>query len=354
MSSHLGEVPDDFLEGREDVDAAVEELRLAEKELAAVQARVLAAKQKVKQARQLKILIVGFGTFGQFIGKTFVQLGHRVIGQSRGDYGEAARSIGAEYTRDTSEAMAYDPDVVIFCTSVLSTAKVLEAFPCERLAGKLVVDVLSVKEYPKTLLLANLPESVDILCTHPMFGPQSGKNGWQGLPFVYDKVRIATERGAATCKEFLGIWEVAGCRMVEMSCEEHDSHAAASQFITHTTGRMLAELDPQSTPINTKGYESLLTLVNNTTGDSLDLYCGLFYYNAFSKVQLSRLETGLRNVKKTLEEFEAKRTAEDGGPAVKWALAPSRSSSADFGEKGSTSPTANGYPTSPSNAARSA
>ena len=31
-----------------------------------------------------------------------------------------------------------------------------------------------------------------------------------------------------------GVW---GCRMVEMSCEEHDRYAAGSQFLTHTVGR---------------------------------------------------------------------------------------------------------------------
>ena len=30
---------------------------------------------------------------------------------------------------------------------------------------------------------------------------------------------------------------VQGCRMVEMSCEEHDRYAAGSQFLTHTVGR---------------------------------------------------------------------------------------------------------------------
>jgi hypothetical protein len=33
-----------------------------------------------------------------------------------------------------------------------------------------------------------------------------------------------------------------------------------------------------------------IRLVGTTTGDSLDLYCGLFYYNANSKHQLALLE----------------------------------------------------------------
>ena len=45
--------------------------------------------------------------------------------------------------------------------------------------------------HPKKTMQQLLPEDSDILCTHPMFGPESGKYGWQGLPFIYEKVRIA-------------------------------------------------------------------------------------------------------------------------------------------------------------------
>jgi len=70
--------------------------------------------------------------------------------------------------------------------------------------------------------------------------------------------------------------------MVEMSCEEHDRHAASTQFITHTVGRVLGQMSPQSTPIDTKGYQSLLNLVDNTNNDSFELYYGLFMYNPVS------------------------------------------------------------------------
>ena len=39
-------------------------------------------------------------------------------------------------------------------------------------------------------MLKLLPENCDIICTHPMFGPESGKNGWQGLTFLYERVRV--------------------------------------------------------------------------------------------------------------------------------------------------------------------
>ena len=35
----------------------------------------------------------------------------------------------------------------------------------------------------------------------------------------------------------------------------------------------------KGTPIDTRGYQSLLSLVDNTTHDSFELYYGLFMYN---------------------------------------------------------------------------
>ena len=56
--------------------------------------------------------------------------------------------------------------------------QVLASLPVQRLRrSTLFVDVLSVKEFPKRLLLRQLPREVDVLCTHPMFGPDSGALG---------------------------------------------------------------------------------------------------------------------------------------------------------------------------------
>lgn len=48
-----------------------------------------------------------------------------------------------------------------------------------------------------------LPENMDLLCTHPMFGPESGKHGWQDLSFMYDRVRIRDE---GLCSSFIHIF----------------------------------------------------------------------------------------------------------------------------------------------------
>ncbi|KAK8678839.1 hypothetical protein V6N13_144319 [Hibiscus sabdariffa] len=135
-----------------------------------------------------------------------------------------------------------------------------------------------------------------------MFGPESDKTSWKGLPFVYNKVRIRDEESRVKrCEKFLGIFEKEGCRMVEMSCMEHDKYAAGSQFVTHTMGRVLLEkFGLESSPIKTKRYETLLNLVENTKGDSFDLYYGLFMYNQNSLEQLERLDMAFESIKKDL------------------------------------------------------
>lgn len=80
----------------------------------------------------LTIGIVGFGNFGQFLGKRYASQGHRVIGCSRRDYTEAAHAIGCEYVLSNDALMDAEPHVVVFCTSIVSLDKVLAGFALER------------------------------------------------------------------------------------------------------------------------------------------------------------------------------------------------------------------------------
>ncbi|KAL2929764.1 Arogenate dehydrogenase 2 chloroplastic [Bienertia sinuspersici] len=260
-----------------------------------------ASKRDVK----LKIAVIGFGNFGQFLAKTIVKQGHRVLAYSRSDYSRAAKEIGVEYFSDADDLCEEHPEVILLCTSILSTEKVLRSLPLHRLRrSTLFVDVLSVKEFPRSLFLQVLPKDFDILCTHPMFGPDSGKSGWGGLPFVFDKVRVGSESIRTNRAEaFLDVFRNAGCRMVEMTCADHDKHAAGSQFITHMMGRVLEKLGLENTPINTKGYESLLNLVDNTARDSFELFYGLFLYNKNAMEQLDRMDWAFEMVKKQLSGY---------------------------------------------------
>ncbi|KAK8963052.1 hypothetical protein KSP40_PGU009593 [Platanthera guangdongensis] len=248
----------------------------------------------------LKIGMVGFGKFGQFIARGLKRQGHAVMATSRSDYTEYCKQNGFQFFRSMDALCEENPDIMLICSSILSTESVVRKIPFHKLKPDTIfVDVLSVKQFPRNLFLEVLPPQFGIVCTHPMFGPESGKDGWTDLPFVYDLVRVASSQ-AGNYERFLSIFEREGCKMVEMSCEEHDRHAAGSQFITHTIGRILSHLNLESTPINTKGYETLLKLTENTVSDSFDLYYGLFMYNVNATEQIENLDRAFETVKQKL------------------------------------------------------
>jgi prephenate dehydrogenase len=93
--------------------------------------------------------------------------------------------------------------------------------------------------------------------------------------------------------------------MIEMSCEQHDEYAANSQFITHLTGRILDKQNLAPTPIDTKGFQTVLNLVDNTCKDSFDLFFGLYFYNKYAGIQLQKIREALAQVERQLAAKEA-------------------------------------------------
>ena len=261
---------------------------------------------------RLRIGIVGFGNFGQFLAKTMA-LRHDVYATSRSDYSQIASSIGVTFIPNCDWKAFFEQkiDVVILAMSIPSFEKMMTQYVLPALdsfgehAPILLVDVLSVKTHPKDILVRNTNEAyVDILCTHPMFGPESGKHSWRGLPMMFEKVRIS--KTALITKRFLSIFEKEHCRMIEMTCEAHDAYAASSQFITHFTGRVLAQLQLQPTPLDTTGFTSLLQLVQNTCMDSWDLFTGLYTYNPNSVLQIDQFQKALDTLRNELERITSK------------------------------------------------
>ncbi len=145
--------------------------------------------------KQLTIGIIGFGNFGQFLAERLVQAGHtvgsqdsaccsivcctsafnmqilckqhpyfvacQVLATSRTDYREVAAGMGVAFFTDINDFCEEHPEVVIFASSILSMGSVLGGLPVQRLKrNTLFVDVLSVKEFPKRLMLSTLPPEV--------------------------------------------------------------------------------------------------------------------------------------------------------------------------------------------------
>eukprot|EP00548_Thalassiothrix_antarctica_P004414 CAMPEP_0194132284 /NCGR_PEP_ID=MMETSP0152-20130528/2789_1 /TAXON_ID=1049557 /ORGANISM="Thalassiothrix antarctica, Strain L6-D1" /LENGTH=357 /DNA_ID=CAMNT_0038827279 /DNA_START=222 /DNA_END=1295 /DNA_ORIENTATION=+ len=333
----------------------LEELKQRESELSRLLAEVRREKIAALRSKPLTIGVIGFGRFGQFIARTFQKYG-RVVVTSRSDYTEIANAMGVKYVPLANPKQFFEEnlDVIVVAVSILSFEKTIRSLlphlneylderkiSEDKVHGPLFVDVLSVKEHARETMLELLPPECDIVCTHPMFGPDSGKAGWHGLNFVYEKTRIDgvilnnidskskeseefTDQAGVRhsihedneshvesmdrIERFLSIWEEEGCRMIPMSCKDHDSYAANSQFITHLMGRILGEQGLSKTPIDTTGFQSVLKLVDTTTADSFDLFYGLYKYNQNSMSIIKNLQSAMESVVEDLKKEEEARS----------------------------------------------
>jgi prephenate dehydrogenase len=138
----------------------------------------------------------------------------------------------------------------------------------------------------------HFPDNVEIVATHPMFGPDSARNGLAGLPMVICPVRCDEQR--------LHSWEVffkgLGLDVKRMSTGEHDREAAYTQGITHFIGRVLADLNLKPSHIATLGYRRLLTIIEQTCNDSWQLFMDLQQYNPYTEEMREQLQRSLDTI----------------------------------------------------------
>jgi prephenate dehydrogenase len=167
----------------------------------------------------------------------------------------------------------------------------------------MVVDVCSVKMHPRDILINKLNQNVELLLTHPMFGPDSSKKGtdFTNLKFIFEKTRIKNEEKADI---FLNFWKDLGCKMFELSCEEHDRQAAFTHAFAFLVGRIGIEMGIREYTITTKGFESLLYNQTAVENDSEQLFFDMFRYNPFVKEMLGKFNLSVEQIEERIKNLK--------------------------------------------------
>ncbi len=222
--------------------------------------------------RLMVIGVYGLGRFGAFWAQHLSSL-FTVIGWSRDETRPTPEGV-----RRVTEDELLSADIVVLCVAISAIETVLESIAGKLKPGTLVMDTCSVKVHPSKAMMKILPPEVDILATHPMFGPDSGKNGIQDLPLVFSPIRMDNEKADL----WRGYFSSMGLNVVNMTPEQHDEEAAYSQGITHFIGRVLGELDLNQSAIATAGYSDLLDIVRQTCNDPWRLFVDLQQYNPYT------------------------------------------------------------------------
>ena len=143
----------------------------------------------------------------------------------------------------------------------------------------LVVDVCSVKTYPVQWMQTELPASVAILGTHPMFGPDSAAGGIAGMKIALCRVRMSDSHYLKAVDYLTR----AGLTVIETTPEEHDRQIAVSLALTHFIGRSLSAVKAGQMQIDTEGYKRLLHILDVVEHDTRQLFIDMHRYNPYAK-----------------------------------------------------------------------
>ena len=91
-----------------------------------------------------------------------------------------------------------------------------------------------------------------------------------------------------------------------MSERKHDKEAAYSQGVTHFVGRVLNQMGMKPTEIATNGYKSLMTIVDQTCNDPVQLFYDLQRFNPYAKEMRLSLQVAIEKILNRLAEEEDK------------------------------------------------
>lgn len=121
----------------------------------------------------------------------------------------------------TSLPAAASCPVVVLATPVNQLEDTVQAIRPYLRPGSLVLDVGSVKLVPVEIMMRGLPEHVEIVATHPLFGPQSARDGIKGL-----KIAVCSIRGGQAPRVAAFLHKTLGLKVIMTTPEAHDREAA--------------------------------------------------------------------------------------------------------------------------------
>jgi len=242
----------------------------------------------------VRVGIIGFGRFGKLVAQILKSKFENVhiLVFSRRRRGPGI-DRGIEFA---SLDEVCDSDVVIPCVPISSFEEVIKSIGGKIKSGALLLDVCSVKVHPVEVMAKYIPADVEILATHPVFGPDSAKRGLKGLKIVLCQVRISPERLAKVKQSCHDI----GLEVIEMSPAEHDELIAFSLAYIHLVGRIGEKMNIKNTAVNSKGFAQLLKVQGYVVNDTFQLFKDMQNFNPYAKKMREQFHRALAEIEKEL------------------------------------------------------
>lgn len=176
-----------------------------------------------------------------------------------------------------SLAEAAASPVVVLAVPVSRMDETVAAVRPHLRPGTLVLDVGSVKAGPAAIMARGLPDFVDIVATHPLFGPQSARDGVRGL-----KIAICPVRGRRTGRVGAFLRRGLGLRVIVTTPEAHDRDAATVQGLTHLIAKVLVQMEPLPARMTTRSFDLLMDAVGMVRHDAPEVFQAIERANPYA------------------------------------------------------------------------
>ena len=236
--------------------------------------------------------IIGFGRFGR-LAALHLKDHFDLVVYDTADCKDAAETLGVRAGQ--LEEVGGCP-YVLLCVPISRLQPVLMELAPHLVERALVVDTCSVKEYPVSLMTAILPTYVDILGTHPLFGPDSAAKGLKGKKIVLCPIRTKDVDRVTIFLKRLKL------HVLVCSPEAHDRGMASTQAIVQFLGRAFLEMGLTEDVVATPGYDQLIGILEVVQNDTPELFHDLQSFNRFASGMRQRLIESLMKVNQKLED----------------------------------------------------
>lgn len=212
--------------------------------------------------------IIGFGAFGQLVAQRLRAHFTVLVCDIAPDLA-AAKNLDVAVVPFETVAQC---QVVIVAVPVSAMRSVATSLAPLLKPGTLVLDVGSVKAEPAAIMAQLLPPTVDIVATHPLFGPKSAGGGLAGLQIAICPIRGPRFRIAAFCRK-------AGLEVIMTTPEDHDREIAQVQGLTHLVANLLVKMDIRETRMTTRSFQALMSAVDMVRHDAPDVMQAILRVN---------------------------------------------------------------------------
>lgn len=127
---------------------------------------------------------------------------------------------------ESNAGLANISDILIISVPIQHTSKVIHEVAPFMKEGSLMIDVTSVKENPSKAMAEALPDTIEYIPTHPIFGPRTTNLDNQVIVLTPDK------KGKWYEKVYKYL-EDKNMRIIETTAEKHDYMMSIVQVLTH-------------------------------------------------------------------------------------------------------------------------